>query len=428
VNGDIYGIFLLIVVVWPLLLAIPAVHSRLPWPGHLAIMPAVVLIVLPGDVSLTLPRLFFGTGFAVDGEVWWILAMTVAFWLMAATVAKSSKSDPAYDRTTTFLLLTLTGNLGVVLATDLVGFFSFSTIMGYSFYGLMIHGGNEEVRRAGRLYLIFLIVADLALFEALLLAASTTGDLRYEVVRQAMMETSSTQFYLWITLAGFVFKAGIWPAQLWLLAVFKSAPLSRTLLLGGVPVAMGLLGMVRWLPFGERAFYVFGMVILMMGVAAMLHATLRLFVHASLKMLPAWGTVAVTGLFTAALGTGLAFPAVWSQYKYLAYPFIALSGIFLAVLTFAIGRSQDTCQRPAFASRRAEALSLWAGGWISVIRRWLKDRLPGLQSVWRGSWLVVVEQPQRILDWKKPAFLTGGWSAAITMFVLLGLVLAWLVG
>ena len=278
-NEYIHSIFLLIVVVWPLLLAIPAVHSRLPWSGYLALMPAAVLIILPGDSSLELPWLFFGTGFAVDGEERWILAMTVAIWLLAVTVAKSSRSDPTYDRTTTFLLLTLAGNLGVVLATDLVGFFGFSTLMGYSFYGLMIHGGDEEVRRAGRFYLIFLIVADLVLFEALLLAASMTEDLRYEVVRQAVVETSSKQFYLWMTLVGFAFKAGIWPAQLWLSAVFKSAPLSKTLLLGGVPVAMGLLGVVRWLPFGERVFYVFGMVTLMMGVAAMLHATLRLFTH-----------------------------------------------------------------------------------------------------------------------------------------------------
>ena len=427
-NEDIYSISLLIVVVWPLLLAIPVIRSFLPWPRHLAIMPALVLVVLPGDPYLNLPWIFFGTGFAVDGEVRWILAMSITIWLLAATVMKSPRGGSGYDRETTYFLLTFAGNLGVVLAIDLVGFFSFSTLMGYSFYGLMIHGGNDEVRRAGRFYLIILILGDLFLFEALLLAASTLGNFRYEIVRHVMVMSPFFQFYFWVAFLGFSFKAGIWPAQLWLSGIFKSAPLSRTLLLGGVPVAMGLLGVVRWLPFGEHTFYVFGMVILMMGVAAMLHATLRLFVHASLKMLPAWGTVAVTGLFTAALGTGLAFPAVWSQYKYLAYPFIALSGIFLAVLTFAIGRSQDTCQRPAFASRRAEALSLWAGGWISVIRRWLKDRLPGLQSVWRGSWLVVVEQPQRILDWKKPAFLTGGWSAAITMFVLLGLVLAWLAG
>ncbi len=425
-NEDIHSISLLIVMVWPLLLAIPAVRSRLPWPGHLAIMPAAVRVILPGDSSFELSWLFFGTEFAIDGEVRWILAMTVAVWLLAATAAKSSKSDPTYDRTTTFFLLTLAGNVGVVLATDLVGFFSFSTLMGYSFYGLMIHGGNAEVQRAGRLYLIFLIVADLVLFEALLLAASTTEDLRYKVVRQAMVGTSSTQFYLWMALVGFVFKAGIWPAQLWLSSAFKSVPFSRALLLGGVPVSMGLLGMVRWLPFGEHAFYVFGMVIQMIGVASILYGALRFFTNATMKMLPAWSIITVTGFFMATLGTGLVYPALWSQYEYLTHPFIASLGIFLAALTFTIGRLQDTRPHPAFASRKVEDLSLWVGKWIGAIRRSSKDRLFGLQSLWRGSWLKVKEQPQRILDWGKPAVLVGGWSAAITMFVLLGLMLAWL--
>ncbi len=427
-NEDIYGIFLLIVV-GPLLLAIPALHSRVPWPRHLAIIPALLLIVFPGDASLAMPWFLFGTGFAVDGEVRWILVMSVAVWLTAATVAKSSRRNPAYDRATPFFLLTLAGNLGAVLATDLVGFFSFSTLMGYGFYGLVVHAGDAEARRAGRLYLIFLIVADLALFEALLLAALTTGgNLQYVVVRQAMAGTSSSQLYLWMALAGFALKAGIWPVHLWLSTTFKSAPLSTTLLLGGVPVAMGLLGAVRWLPFGEIAFYVLGMVIMVMGVAAILYAVLMFFMHAPLTMFPVWGTVAVTGLSVMALGTGLAHPAVWRQYEYLTYPFIASLGMFLAALTFAIGRLQDKRQAPEVDLQRVEVLSPWGEGGMGVIERWAEDRLLILRSLWRDLRLKAVEQYQRIFDWGKPAVFIWGWSATITMFVFLGLVFAWLAG
>ncbi|GJL77437.1 MAG: hypothetical protein NPINA01_04260 [Nitrospinaceae bacterium] len=424
-SEKIYGIFLLLVVVWPLLLAIPALHSRLPRPRHLAVMPAVLLIALPGDSSLAMPWLLFGTGLAVDGEVRWILLMSVAIWLTAATVANSLRRNPAYDRATTFFLLTLAGNLGAVLAADLVGFFGFSTLMGYGFYGLVVHAGDAEARRAGRLYLIFLIVADLFLFEALLLAAFTTGDLRYEAMRQSMAGTFSSQFYLWMALAGFALKAGIWPVHLWLTAVFKSAPLSTTLLLGGVPVAMGLLGAVRWLPFGENAFYVLGMIILTMGVAAILYAVLRFFMRAPLKVLPAWGTVLATGLFTAALGAGLAHPAVWSEYEYLTYPFIASLGIFLAAQTFAIGRLQDKRQASDVDLQRVTVLDPWVERWMSVIQRWAEDSVLRLRSLWRESWLKAVEL-HRIVDRQKPVVRLGGWSATITMFVLLGLVLAWL--
>jgi len=428
-NTDIYAVLLLIVVViWPLLLAIPALHARLPWPRHLAIIPAVLLAVLPGGASLELPWLLFGTGFAMEGESRWILAMSATIWFAAAAITKPSKHDFANQRTTTFFLLTLAGNLGAVLATDLVGFFCFATLMGYGFYGLLVQGGDEVARRAGCRYLIVLIVADLLLFEALLLAAFATENLRFEAVHEAMAGASSSSFYLWMVFIGFALKAGVWPAHLWLTTAFNSAPRSTALLLGGVPVAMGLLGAVRWLPLGEHAFGVSALIIQGVGVAAMLYAILRFFTHVSVKSLPAWTAVALTGLFIVALGGGLAHPALWRQYEFIAYPFIALVAIFLATLTFIIGRMQGAHQFPVVASQRVEMMSRWVNGWTEGRHQWANDRLLGLQSLWRVSWLKAARQYQRILGGQKLRDLTNGWDVKITLFVLLGLAIAWLAG
>jgi len=427
-SEDFYGFALWIVVAWPLLLAIPALHARLPWPCHLAIMPAAVLAVLPGDASMTLPWFLFGTGFAVDAGVRWILVMSVAVWFTTATIVKSRKDDPTHDRATPFFMLTLAGNLGAVLAADLVGFFSFSALMGYGFYGLLVQDGDDKVQRAGRLYLIFLIIADLALFEALLIAAFSTGDLRFEAVRQVMAGTSSLRLYLWMALAGFALKAGAWPFHLWLLAVFQSASPTRTMLLGGVPVAMGLLGAVRWLPFGEHAFNGFGMVIQLLGVAAMLYAALRLFSTIPVKLIPAWGAVAATGGFSVALGVGLAHPAVWRQHDYLTHPLIATLGILMAGLPFVCGRLRDKQRHPDLAMRRVETLIQLADWRVGATQRWAKDRLLGIRSFLGVSWQKAAKRFQRILDWQKPVDLVGGWNGRITMFALLGLALAWLAG
>jgi len=426
-SDDAYGIAFWIVVAWPLLLSIPALHTRLPWPRHLAIAPTVVLSVLPGDASLTLPWFLFGTGFAVDAQIRWILVMAAVVWLTAATVAKSPRRYPAYNHGTIFFLLTLAGNLGAILAADLVGFFTFSALMGYGYYGLLIHESDANVRHAGRLYLIFLIVADLALFEALLIAASTTGDLRFESVRQVMAGASPSQLYIWMALAGFALKAGLLPFHLWLLAVFRSAPFSKTLLLGGVPVAMGLLGLVRWLPVGEYAFSVLGMVVQIFGAVAILYTALRLFSHTPVKLLPAWGAVAITGVFSLALGTGLAHPAAWRQYEYLAYPSITTLGIFLAGLTLATSRLRDTRRHPDLAFQRTEDLSLWVGRRIGVLQQWASNRILALQSLWGTLWMKVEAQCRRIWDWEKPVGFLDGWGVRIIMFVLLGLALAWLV-
>ena len=428
-SAEIYTILLWIVMVvamaWPLLLALPALHSHLPSPRHLAIVPAALLVVLPGDVSLQLPWLLFGTGFAIDSQTRWVLAMSVVIWFAAATMTKPSKQDFVDGRTTTFFLLTLAGNLGVVLASDLVGFFCFSTLMGYGFYGLFIQGGDEATQRAGRLYLIFLIIADLLLFEALLLAGLTTENLHFEGLREAMAKASSSQFYLWMAFTGFALKAGIWPAHLWLSSVFKSASQSTALLIIGVPVSMGLLGVVRWLPLGEHAFDVSATAIQMLGVAAVLYSALKLFTQASLKIV--WATSGATGLFITALGTGLAHPALWRQYEYLTYPLIALIGGLLAILTVAIDRPQETRhQHPAVALQCVTTLWPRTAPWIDVFQRWGKDTLLELQALWHISWLKVVSHYRRISNWQKPRSFMAGWSTTITLFVLLGLALAFL--
>ena len=430
-NLDSYQTILWIVVVWPLLLAIPAVHSRLPWPRHLALLPPLILLLFAGNVSLELPWLLFGTGLAIDSNSRWILAMTLFIWLMSASLDKASKHGPGYNRANTFFLITLGGNLGTLLSTELVGFFCFSTIMGYGFYGLLMEGGDAKLRRAGRIYLIFLVLADLALFEALLLAAYSTDNLHYLSVHQAMAGSGSSQFYFWMAFVGFAFKAGIWPVHLWLSAAFSSAPVSRSLLLGGVPVAMALLGAIHWLPLGENVFHLTGSIIQGLGVASILYAALRIFSHIPMKQLPAWAGAALTGLFISALGTGLAYPAVWQQYGYISYPFIAALGVLLAllvVLSFKLEHLLDTRQQADIAILRIEALGLYLDRWICLIVQWISQRLLRFKSRLRASYLQTVKQSQHIMLKLQPKIFITGWNTKITLFALLGLAVAWLAG
>jgi len=425
-NGESYATALWLVIVWPLLLAIPALHSRLPLPRHLAIIPAVVLISLPADISLILPWLLFQTELAFTEEVRWLLLMSVAIWLTAATMTKPSRNDPDESRSTTFFLLTMTGNLGVILVTDLVGFFSFSTLMGYSLYGLLIQGGDVEVRRAGRLYLMFLIIADLLLFEALLLAAFSSETMQFDAVRDAMTGATASQLYVWLIVIGFSLKAAVWPTHLWLLVIFNSARPATTLLLGGVPIAMALFGAVRYLPLGQQNFDVLGLTLTIFGVTIMLYAVFRLFTGKHPKRLPGWSSVAITGLFVTTLGAGLSDPVLWRAYEHFVYPFIATTGILLAVLIIATLQSQMTEDSSVSVFKHANSFNLWIKPWISMLQRWSMDSLLLAQSVRHSSWDIPQKQYQRISDRKPSGRFFNGWPAKITLFVLLGLALAWL--
>lgn len=425
-TANHFGIVLWFVVAWPLLLAVPAVHTRLPWPRHLGLAPIVLLFILPGDFSHVFPWILFGSGLAINTEVRWLLVMFAVIWFTAASIVKSSQPEPTQRHVNTFFLLTLAGNLGVVLSADLVSFFSFATLMGYSFYGLMLRGSDAEIRRAGRRYLVFLIVADLALFEALLLAAATTNNLQFMNVQQAMAGSAAAHVYVWMILVGFACKAGLWPAHVWLSAAFKSASQLTRVLLGGVPVAMAMIGAIRWLPIGVHSFYVVGTVIQILSVVAMGYALFKLFRVMPITMLPAWSAIAATGLFALLIGTGLAHPVIWGEYAYLAYPYITVMAMMLMLLTWFSGWLLQTGRTPTLTEQPVSALPVWTQEWRIAIRQWARQGWLVLAPLASGVWLKTAQHIVSSRVFPKSVGFAGGWRFAITLFVLLVLLLAWL--
>jgi multicomponent K+:H+ antiporter subunit D len=331
VNTTLSILLLLSVPGLPLLLLLPTLRSRLSRPCHLALLPAVMLLVIPEDLSIELSWLLFGTGLGIDATSRLLLAMSVVLWI-AATFLHPPSNQAADNRYTSFFLLTMAGNLGTILATDVVGFFTFSTLMGYGFYGLLVADGNTATRRAGRVYLGFLIVADLVLFEVLLIAATASDDLGFEVIRHVLDRSAAPGFYLTMVLAGFALKAGVWPLHFWLPLAFRSARPAVVLLLGGVVVAIGLLRMVRWFPLGDLALPGLGAGIQWLGLTAAIYGTVAGLLQAHPRTVLAYSGIVVTSLFVTALGCGLEWPIIGSAIKETAHPFILYSGLMLAAL------------------------------------------------------------------------------------------------
>ncbi len=429
--NDVLSAFLLLSVLGlPLLLAFPVLRSRLSWPCHLALLPAVILLAVPGVGSIELSWLLFGTGLGIGGVSRWLLAMSVVLWAAAATLLRAPAGQAADSRLATFFLLTMAGNLGAILATDLVGFFTFSTLMGYGFYGLLVAGRNETARRAGRVYLVLLILADLALLEALLIAAASTEDLGFEAVRQAMAipqeGAPSSGLYLTMVLVGFAARAGVWPLHFWLPLAFRSSRPMVALLLGGVPVAIGLLGALRWLPLGEIASPDLGLIIQGLGVAAMLFAILAGVKRAQIKMLPAYAVIFATGLFATMLGAGLADPAVWNRHGNWVYLFIIFLVFGFVVLIVGTRWLQARRHYPAMPAMQADDSSPWFERWSGAVVRWAGKMGLEILPQWRASWLAnmnrlwQVRAWQRILDASERSL--QRWTFVITLFLLLGMV------
>lgn len=427
--NEITSALLLLTPLLPLVLAFPSLRSRISYPCYIALIPAIVLFVVASidslSVAVELPWLLFGSGLGVNGASRWLLAMSVVIWTAAATLQQTTGNHAADNRFTVFFLLTMAGNLGAIVATDMVGFFSFSALMGYAFYGLLVGGGDNTARRTGRIYISFMIAADLLLFEVLLIAASTTSEMAFEAVRLAVSGSPSPGLYVSLALAGFALKAGLWPFHSWLPLAFRSSPPAVAVLIGGVPIAMGLLGIVRWLPLGEITLPGTGLTIQILGVAAMLYAIVEGVKRAQLKLLPAYAVMCATGLFTVTLGAALADPAIWNQYGNMPYVYIVSLGFGVVVMVAVVSLLQQHRRTPAAHAQQAADSSLWIERCAGAVVRWGRETgfktLPRLGVSWRTMAGRFLQSPvwHKALDTAENSL--QRWMIAITLFLLLGI-------
>lgn len=414
----------------PLLLVMPSLRRFIPRLEYVAILPAVILLILPGEHFAEFSWLLFNTGFAVVAETRVLLMMAVMLWLPAAYYLSTGKSNGvrlANDHSSTFFLLTLSGYLGTILATDLVSFFTFSTLMGYGFYGLLVDTGDQAVKRAGRVYLCFMVVADLLLFEAVLIAASLSEEQSFDVVRETMADSSLSGLYLSMVVLGFALKAGVWPFHFWLPLAFRSARPPAVLLLAAVPVAIGLLGIVRWLPLGEIFLPAAGMIFQALGGVAIAYAVVTWAIQRELKTLPAYVTIIATGLFAIALGTALKNAVVWKQYADLAIYFIVFIAISVALLTSVIGWRVTTKPSAEKSIKASETAALWFERWSAMIIRRSSDLGVATLPRLRESCLTAAVSCLQVDPWKKVLqageLILQRWSVAVIMFLLVSVMI-----
>lgn len=423
-NGIVSEFLLVSALGLPLLLAFPPLHRRLPWPVHVALLPAIALVFVPVELCIELPWFQLGTGLGINtGSRWW-LAISVVMWGAASTFMTVHGGRGVYHPLTSLLLLSLTGQMGAVLATDMIGFFAFSTLMGYACIGLLLADTDETTRRAGRIYLVLLIFADILLFEAMVMAEAVTEDLGFANLAQAMSLSKSSDIYLSIVIIGFTLKVGLWPLHIWLPLAYASARPATALLLWIGPVATGLLGAVRWLPLGEVTAPIPGILLQTIGVVTILYVILFGFIRAQLKQLPAYVAIIVTGSFVTGLGVGLSDPALWNKYGDSAPIFIFTVGLGLAIMIISFEWSKTKGER--YESKKADLTAQKMERWVEAFIRWGRrsgiETLPGLRASWLTRWNGLWQKRiwQRAFD--AGEYFLQRWPFAITLFLLLVIV------
>jgi len=383
----------------------------------LAPIPALLTAVLVDDFALDLPWLLLGARWGMDltGRVF--LGFTGTLWLAAGVYARSYlKHDSARTRFDLFWCLTMSGNLGVIVAQDMVSFLLFFALMSLAAYGLITHDRKPDSIRAGRTYIGLAVFGEVLLFWAVALAALEKGDVFFDGLASELAKSNLRNVIVGLLLTGFSIKLGLMPLHFWLPLAHPAAPTPASAVLSGAIIKTGLLGLLRFVPFGAVAMHEWGGVCVLAGVISTLAGALIGLTQNNPKTVLAYSSVSQMGLIAIALGVGLMTPDAWPAITvaillFAVHHAVAKASLFLGVGMPQAGTSfhwQRTCVTIGLvpAALALAGLPLTSG---FVAKSGLKYAAAAAPGVWSS-----------VLDWILP--LTG---VTTTLLVCRFLHLVW---
>ncbi len=401
--GLAWGVPLALCLLW----AFPSGHrlgERLvPWSA----LPALLLALLSGgaegsEPGLALPMLFTGAEFSLDPLGRAFLLFTALLWLAGGWFAAAyHRTDPRSGAFFLFFALTMAGNLGLVLAADLLTFYLFFALMTFAAYGLVAHARDRPARRAGRIYIVMAVLGELALLSGLLSLGVALGGVPtfgVEIEGSWRLLEGGDASGLPILATGLLLaiglgvKAGIVPLHLWLPLAHPVAPTAASALLSGAMIKAGLLGWVRVLP-EETALPVLALGFLGMGVFTAFYGVLMGVAQDDPKTVLAYSSVSQMGYMAIGVALLVGDPALAplalaAIALYAMHHGLAKGALFLSVgladrAPLAAGSTEDAWRYRILAGAALPAIALaglplTSGG---LAKNALKDGLGELGGV-----------------------------------------------
>ncbi|ALO45030.1 proton-conducting transporter transmembrane domain-containing protein [Pseudohongiella spirulinae] len=220
-------------------------------------------------------------------ELSW-LTFTAVLWLIATLYKIRMSDDRPQALFWLFWSVSCAGNLLLIAAQDVLGFYIGFSMMSLGAYALVIHSGKPAARRAGRVYLQLAILGEMALLASLLMASHAgNGSLLLSEVQQSDIPPIAAL----LLLLGLGLKAGFWPLHGWLPLAHPAAPAPASAVLSGAMIKAGILGLWKIMPesaiSGQSALLIMtlAMISAMYGVLAglMQHEVKRILAYSSVS-------------------------------------------------------------------------------------------------------------------------------------------------
>lgn len=323
-----------------------------PWLHRLtalAPLPALLLALFaPADLSLMLPGVLFGGLWLLDSLARALLVATALLWLLAGLYAlryplATDEKTPddggqpggSARRFQVFWLLTLAGNLGLLVSRDIAGFYTCFALMTFAGYGLVVHTGRAAARRAGRIYLVMAVIGEMLILSGLILAAAGAGAPALQMLPDAIAGHRHGAWLAALLWLGFGAKAGLAGLHMWLPLAHPVAPTPASAVLSGAMIKAGLLGWLLTLPLGIITLP-WAEIALIAALVAALGGALIGVTQQQAKAVLAYSSISQMGLITVIVAAGLIAPGLWpvlgpAALLYALHHALAKGALFLGV-------------------------------------------------------------------------------------------------
>ncbi|QTP58300.1 hypothetical protein HNO53_05975 [Billgrantia antri] len=371
-------------------------------------LPALLLALWPGELSVSMPGWMLGGLWQLDearrpwllfGALLWLLAGWYARGYLADERRQAGEGDAnALGRLMGFTLLwplTLAGNLLLILAEDIPSFYLGFVTMTLAAYGLVVHRRDREARLGGLAYIVLALIGEGMILAGLLWSAGSTEALTLTELRVAIGEAERGVWMATLLWLGFGVKAGVIGLHVWLPLAHPVAPTPASAVLSGVMVKAGVLGWLSTLPLGsgEAGLARLGDVIIVAGLFGAFGAALLGVIQRHPKAVLAYSSVSQLGMLASLVGVGLAAPDAWPALLAPVTLFAGHHGMTKGALFFGVGISEHPPRLPAWLIVTLLALpALSLGGALTsglIAKGFIKEALKESEYSSLVSWLSV---------------------------------------
>ncbi|PHS37339.1 MAG: hypothetical protein COB07_10880 [Sulfurovum sp.] len=342
-NFDLNTFYLLAAVGLPLVLVTalmikPRAKTLIYLAPWMALPSLLLALLMPVDSVIEVPWLLLGSFIGLTETARVFLFFTSIVWLSGGIYALGYFENKVKNATFfIWFLLAMAGNFGVIIAQDMLFFYTFFALMSLSSYGLIVHSRTPEALKSGKIYIILVIVGEMLLFAAFVMIMRSVASIEFTLVREMFTHLEENNLIIALLLLGFGLKAGIIGLHVWLPLAHPVAPTPASAILSGAMIATGLLGLMQVLPLGEVELPFWGAFMMVIGMTSTFYGVFVGLFQNNTKTVLAYSSISSMGIMIMAIGLGLVSPARWSLVSLAMLVYILQHGFAKAALFLSVG-------------------------------------------------------------------------------------------